>query len=152
MNLAYWRPRRCIVPQVHVIHEVWPSSNGSGHEVASWACKPTVVVGPIHRLEDVAEGMVACARCDVFGIQTVPEVVYLLDTGKTYKVGTTTQLTARVANLHAKLIAFTPGSYDLEREVITAMSDAAIRGREWFRREPDVLDRLLAFFPQERAA
>lgn len=136
---------------VHVVHpgSMWDTEyRGKPFTRASWSCKASSWAGPVVEVDAVPDGMVACPRCDVYGIQQSPCVVYFAAVGNCYKVGFTTKLTQRMSNLGARLIAFKPGSIADEREVQCTLADVLLpETREWYPRTPDVFRRIAPFFP-----
>lgn len=155
-RLGYSIGRRVANPMVHVIRpgRVWTLKDRDyqerpGQLACTWQCHGQQNwAGPVVFLDSVPAGMRKCARCDVDQIQTVPEVVYLVDGGHAYKVGWTTALTVRVAALRGELLAFKPGGRRDERVLISAMSDVTLPGkREWLHRTPQTLSRLAEHFP-----
>jgi len=68
-----------------------------------------------------------------------PSVVYYVIFGDRVKIGTTSELTNRLANLpYDELLAVEPGGRELERQRHNEWATAHIRG-EWFHATPELL-------------
>lgn len=115
---------------VHIVHEVreW----GGGIRTI-WKCHRGSI-GSLNAVHlDEPGDRIRCQLCiatadDNHDVQ----YVYVARVGDLVKVGCSNQVGRRLHDLTGELVARVPGSFDLERRVLSLIGTAPARGREWF--------------------